>query len=577
MLLFGIFLIPFLFFLIVSYAFNKSKLDTSRSELILLSLSEGLIAYLIAVLITYEGFFNVFWTYALVLLLMMVIAGLFLYYLKSMDKEWDLQIETIKNTLVLYFMTFVPFMVSLTIFRFQPLGLQIFYATLLSLLIFVLGWLIKEWIKDRYSLIFHKISNAQIFFYVGVWVVIGIFIAAWILLSFPKATLSKPLNLSDNIGYLIFDGFDTTMQNSIRSETIFKLNSDNLPVSHHDFVDYITDDEYLYLLRKDGKLYVISLNTGRVRYDRQITNEERSLNPKTAQVFFEVNGEIYLLHDHLYEISPTRHNLIDDDISRNNTQLIYKEDGLRLLHNEADNIYTLLSIDNNSLTTETQIDHLAEDESLTIISNHIFITDGVHYTLLNDDSVRFDVERGIPHYFADDNKMLYVESSYDPLSMIRGTQYKVMDIDEDSLIKDSFRQFNRHGLLIDEDLYLVPELSRPLGRVEVANADLTFKGIHQHHETERIWFLNTFNKSYVVTYRIDHDKVNYLQVDQREGASVLSLNTLEVKDLTMPLPFYSHYGLGIFVPIIIAILTPISNYRKYITVIDFKSVTERKK
>ena len=574
---FFVFLMPLLFFITASYIFNKKKLDESHSTLLLVSFLEGVFAYLITILMAYEGFFHTFWLFALVFLSTLIVGIVLFYFQKSLDQDWDLQLETIKNTFALFFMTFVPFMVSLTIFRFHSLLLQIIFALLLTLLIFTVGWIIKGFINNAYQSLFHKISVAGASFYIGVWIVFGIFLLAWIFFNFPKATLSKPLNLSDNIGYLTFDGFDTTMENNLKHHTAFKLHSGNLPFSQHEFIDYITDDDYLYMLREDGQMYVVSLSSGRMLYNRRVIDQNLMLRPKSAEAFFKTDDQIYLLtYNGLHHITPTRHTSIDDTIVTANTELIKREEGYLLLHKNADLDYKLLDIEGHDVHAVASFDTLEDTHSLVVISNHIFIDDSTHYQLWDDPNIRFEIKPGVPSFIASQNTMLYVESRLDSSSLVRGTLYTALKDDGQTISKNVYHIFNRHGVVLDDHVYLIPEFDQPLGRVEALGDFIDFEGIHQHHQTERIWFLNQFDTSYVVTYRGEEQQLQYLQVDHKDDVAILSLNSLTSEDVALPLPFYSHFGLGIFVPMIAAMFIPITNYRKYITIIDFRSALKQK-
>lgn len=577
MLLFFVFLSPFLFFLIATYLFNRNKLDESHSKIIVISCLEALFAYLLTLIIVYEGFFNAFWLFVLLFLFTLIVGIILFYQQQALDQDWDLQIETIKNTLTLYFMTFVPFMVALSIFRYYTLFMQLLFSLLLTIVIFIIGWLVKRIMASSYNRLFYKIANAQVMFYIGVWIVFGFFLLVWILFGFPKATLSKPLNLSDNIGYLTFDGFDSTMQNNVKPHTIFKLSTDNLPYSNDPFIDYITDDDYLYLLRSDGRMYIVSLSSGRVRYNRQIINQETILRPKSAEAFFKSDDNIYLLTAlGLHHITPTSHTLIDDTILSGNTDLIKSKPDVLLLHKDEHLNYTLLKIENHSTEMVASFDTLDESLCLVVISNHIFIDDTSHYQLWDDATIRFEIKAGIPSYLASEQTMVYVDSQLDATSMVQGTLYTALDNDEQTTTKNLPHIFNRHSVVVGNMIYFIPEFDKDLGRVEAMDNLIEFAAIHRHHAAERLWFLNAFDDSYVVSYKQQDNRLLYLQIDHKDEQALLSLIALTNEDLALPLPFYSHYGLGIFVPIIIAMFIPISNYREHITILDFKSALKKK-
>ena len=576
MIIATVFVVPLVFFVFVSYFFNRNKLDEPLSSMLVISFFEGLFAYLLTLIIAFEGFFNSF-IWLIVLLLSFLLCGLVVFHLhKSLDQHWDLQVETIKNSMTVYFMTIAPFMVGLAIFRFFPVGRQLIFATLFTAGIFLLSSLVKAFITPLYQSLFEKLSRESIKVYIGLWMLALLLVFSWIFISVPYDTLSRPINLSDNTGYLNIGGFDSTMQNSLYSNEEIQVSLSELPYSEYEMVDYIHDGDYLYLIREDGRLFVIDTDHGIIRYNTVLTNQSVSDKFKKGETFFTAEDSVYaLLEDGIYRVSTSSSETVESG-SFEDATLLNTPEGWRILKEESGGTYLLLSVEDGIPETQRTFDDLSSDQSLIVISGDIFINDGSYYEKMDDPSMRFETRQGIPSFFADNDTMLFVETGYTPEASVYGSRYLTLDADGNEKIVSFNRRFNRHGLFSGGTLYLLPETNEPLGRIEAMKEPIDFEGIHRHYESKRFWSPDGFKDSYIVAYKDEGNQLKYLQIDHKDDEALLTLTSVENKDLAMPLPFYSHYGLGIFFPIFLAMFLPISNYREHITIIDFKSIINRK-
>jgi hypothetical protein len=65
-----------------------------------------------------------------------------------------------------------------------------------------------------------------------------------------------------------------------------------------------------------------------------------------------------------------------------------------------------------------------------------------------------------------------------------------------------------------------------------------------------------------------------MQVESNGDKTYFQIYDLENKVIDLKLPFYSHYGILSIIVILIAIVIPITDDIKYLTYLDFNSVTK---
>jgi hypothetical protein len=138
------FLLPLVFFIITSYYFNRRKADIDKTSVIPLALCEALWSYLITIIFFLDGYLTIFGRFALIFMLMLIFGYIVVRIEEKYDRDSYLQIETVKNNLVLFATTVLPMYVFLTVFRFYGFVLQILFSILLTTAIFILSLYAKK-------------------------------------------------------------------------------------------------------------------------------------------------------------------------------------------------------------------------------------------------------------------------------------------------------------------------------------------------------------------------------------------------------------------------------------------------
>ncbi|MDA3931910.1 MAG: hypothetical protein PF513_04160, partial [Tenericutes bacterium] len=135
----------------ISLYFNNRKYFAGSGNKIIVSILEGIGMYLVVSAIFMEGFIgNPFLQIAIFVLgfIVLIISN---NRINELEPEFDDQIETLKNLLVIFASTVLLFYVLLSVFRFQPFYLQFLYAIAGTVLFNVLAHYIKKITSELYD------------------------------------------------------------------------------------------------------------------------------------------------------------------------------------------------------------------------------------------------------------------------------------------------------------------------------------------------------------------------------------------------------------------------------------------
>ena len=113
-------ILPLLFLLASTYYYNEQEMVETKSYVIKVSILEGILSYLVIMILFLQGFISIFF----VLLLIFVFIAVFSFIIMSFAGQFGikgiLELETIKNNIILFGVTILPFYVFLTVFRYLP-------------------------------------------------------------------------------------------------------------------------------------------------------------------------------------------------------------------------------------------------------------------------------------------------------------------------------------------------------------------------------------------------------------------------------------------------------------------------
>lgn len=254
----------------LSYFLNREKIFIRSGNLFLTSFFEGLGSYLVILSLLLEGFIA-----NPVLQIFLLILGLFILAytnnrINDTTPEIDVQIETMKNIVLIFAQTILLFFVMLSIFRFQHFILQILSSILVVVAFNYLSIYMKRWfsnIWDRYvdyQAMF--VSFSAIYTYLII-IFIGFII---IFFNFPKVTVNHVLNLEHSNSFYAYPDAKANLSNRYVNERLI-IEKLNIPMDKNAYINQV--DDHIFIFIKD---YLIIYN--------QQTDTTIYSGPKVAQV-----------------------------------------------------------------------------------------------------------------------------------------------------------------------------------------------------------------------------------------------------------------------------------------------------
>jgi len=569
--------IPLIILLISSYFFNKKKLDESTPYILMVSTFEGVISYFIAYLIFFEGFFTRFYQYLFMFLLIFIISYIFFLIEKDLDNDMDLQIETIKNNLILFFITIAPLYLFLTIFRFQPLNLQIIYSVLATSGITLIYIIFREPFNKLTESIYMYFAEATANIFLVLWAVVVLLILTIVLIDVPINTLRQKWNLSDNVPYLMFDGFPTTLDNDFKQTKDFQIEIPN--ELNNSLIDYYVDGDYLYLYDESHSFYTIDINDQSILHTMNVQMGIEDSSPinfdQITNLFFTDDDQLYILSaTGLYHISPSNYELVSPINARNATLFVHNNKTY-ILQSNGLGTYEILKLENDELVVheEINLDDYTDATRMSVISETLFLVTEETYIDYYNDDYSFEYINSSPIY--DRRNHILYSTSYDVIE--NTTLYYQSTSPSDSKQFELLRKTNTYGIAVNGNIYYVEHPEESFGRVEIMNDQFAFQGIINHRSNTKFWITKQYQESQIINYLEIDGQLTYLQMERNSNYTLLTLNIIEEHETGIPATFYSYYGLFNFIPIFIFLFIPMSNYRLEITFIGFDQILKKSK
>ena len=557
-------IVPLIEIVVFSFLRVKSKTHLT-GEIIYHSFFQSVISYLFLLLFFYQTFFSKFYLLLIVLFMMLIFA--LLYFLKDNDLSFTisgvLKLEGIKNNILIVFVTIYPLYVFLTIFRFNNWILQILLSLVLTFAIFVLSILLRKTMDNLYQNIKNKIIESDLGKYILAWSLFGFLLIFNIFFQLPLNPIKNSLNLSNNAPYFRFDGLPTDINNSYKQNLDFKLLlTDN---DGRSIYDYIVYDNHLYLTQ-DNVIYKYDIATSNMVKKYYISG--KLSNDYFNEILFVSADNLYVYCEYgLYKV--TDENLITiEDINSNNSRRILTNEGdtlfLRTIDEDNYNLYLLTD---DTLTMEESINlSISEYDQILTISKTLFLKKGDDYILYEDNSKIF---KGI------DSNRLYYNSEYQVIQYLKDNCIYYNDG------KDNIKAIEYIGRMLEEievvgDVTVIREgTDFDNTRLILLNYDISNINTYNHLDFDRFFKLNDYNVSYVANYRFSNNNIQFLQVEANPDKTNILIYNLERKDVDIRLPFYSHYSFFSMIVILIAMIIPITDDIKYLSYLDFNSVTNK--
>lgn len=571
-------LLPLLFFIVSSYYFNHKKLGTLKSEIFKISLLEAILSYTIAYLLFLEGFITMFFWLFLIFVIALIIGFFIFFKEKDYNKNFWILSETIKNNLVLFCLTILPIYVFFTIFRFQKIYLQLILSILITAVILCLSVLTKKFFTPIFEKIATYITESAGFSNFA-YVCLSIFLIWAVCLSFdlPVNKVKEYFNLSNNVRYLSFDGYPTNINNNFDAKEIIQIDSKYSIDS--EITDYYYNQTHLYLYTNNGDLIVYDISKKEVVYDVNLGNPGNfglySTERKSKFTFYD-DHLILLGKNGTYLVTPDNTTNISS-INSYGTAKFYQNNELYYLYKQGFKKYKIYKFNDGNLTLTEKINLTTTTyDNLLIISQNCFHEENNQYVLHDDPSISFKKELGFPTYDEYRQIMYYVQTM-DHTGLHRTTYLKIDANGETSEITLA-KIHNSKAVIIDDYIYFTKddlEEDEDIGRIEIMKSNYEFDAIYNHLELQPFWFMNKFDKSYIANYQEKDNILEFLQVDQSNKRIVFTLQQLQEREIGLNSPFYTHYGIGIFIPIIFAFFIPFTNYREKNTFMGFEKITNQ--
>jgi hypothetical protein len=556
-------IIPLVEIVIFSLYRVKSKTHL-LSEIIYHTIFQTIIAYLFLVLVFYQSFIFRFYPILIIGFALLFLA--LIYFLKDNDLSFTvsgvLKLEGIKNNILIVLVTVFPLYVFLTIFRFNNWYFQILFSLILVFIVLFLSILLRKTMENLYQNIKNYIMDSDLAKYIIIWSIFGFLLLFNILFQIPINPIKNQLNLSNNAPYFRFDGLPVDVDNSYKQELVFDLfltDNDGRSIN-----DYFLTEEYLYLVQKNKIL--------KYDIDSQILVKKYYIigdvnNNYFNEMFFVYEDYLYFYCAYgLFEVTEDDLVKIGDITSDNSRKIRLFSDEIAFLKNIGDQKYELLSLNNNEISIEDTIDlEFSEFEELVVISETLFYKNGNDYVLFENAEVRFDdVDAALVYYNSNYHIMYYLKDNViylnDGRDNLKIVEFIGKMLNEGEVVGDL--TVLRDGTLLDET------------RLLIFNFDMSVISIYNHLDLDRFYKLNDFNVSYIVNYRDVNDRVQFMQVESNGEKTYFQIYNLENKVVDLKLPFYSHYGILSVIVILIAIIIPITDDIRYLTYLDFNSVTK---
>ena len=566
---------PLLFFIITSYFYNNSKSSESTSYIVTVSLLEAFLSYFVIAVLFLQGFISIFYLLLIIIIILLPATALILISIKGTEWKADLlEVETIKNNIVLFSKTFLPFYVFLTVFRFLPLYFQIPLALLISALIYLAAPIVHKLLSPIYNKIttFFSMIGIKEFFILWITVVLLLIISA--LFQFPSNLISESFNLSNNVKYLDVDGFPANINNNFEQKEILQIES-NISIDS-DILDYYYTDTNLYIYTDTNRLIMYNLADQEIIFDEIIENgtvldDENSVyEGRIFSRFISYDGYLILFgNKDTFLINNDSVTLISS-LSNFYDMYYYLDDELYFLNDMQTSIQNIYKFEDGELNIVQTFDiNIEKHEGLLVISESLFYQKSNEYFLFENPDISFEIVRGLPLYDSEKQIMYYSFSYY------YSTEHTKVSANKDVETLIIQREHNTIGILINDKIYYTATDETNESRVEIVNDNFEIIAIYNHLELQRLWITNFYSNSYISNYHEEDNTLEFLQVDNNTKELVLTLYQLEERDTSMNLPFYTHYGIGIFISMTFFFLLPKTNHQYNYAESGFYEMTKK--
>lgn len=563
-------------FLFIPYYLNVKKLKHSNSKILVLSLLESISTIALAFLVFLQGFFATKIQIVLAFAVFLLAGLIYTYMVKDIEKEWDMQNENIKNSMIIFTLSIFSFMIGMTMFRFLNPFIQILLTILFICLVNLASVFFKKWFKPLLNKIITYFSLMNTFKYFLLMIVVAIVGFFLFVYRLPMDSLKENLNLLDNTPYLAIEGFPTDIQNDFRNEIILEIETD--VEFRNTIIDYYYDDDYLYVYDKISiNIYDLNQNTLINTYELPNFNSNLDISsfPGLNNYFFKYNDELFLLGAQaLFIVSPTEISDAFGDVNYYTSRNFIYNDELYFYRKLTTTDFIIYKYIDGNLDTNNEINNsVTNEDEFYVISNKLFSLENDKYVVYGDSSKSFDYYKGTVIYNESESEMYYAYSVPE-LGYTRYVEVKSTGEINDYSIS---RARNSDMILVNDYIFLTEFNDIYNTTIEIINPDFEIYGVKNFTKKVSVYIQNDYYNQYIANFHSSENNLEYLRVDINRNHTILTLNNVYQDDVVINLPFYTHFGFGYLFLIIIAMFVPVTNYRKYLTIVGFDEMTKSKK
>ena len=234
---------------IVAYFFNKTKMNDTKGQVIYMSILHGSIAFLLTSIVLLQGYFLTPFFGILFFIIALLLGFASVLFKREFEGDLDLQIETTKNTIVLYSISIILLYVLLSSTRFLHPIFQITISVAVTALYVYLVLKGQRHLSNLYD--FLSFRNLRTVSYAAVYVFFGLAVVLLIGLffNFPSYYVNNALSLEHHSDFYEYQDAPISVTNRYDSTRIASYEVedrlvDGIPVfeadSTHIFLFYST-------------------------------------------------------------------------------------------------------------------------------------------------------------------------------------------------------------------------------------------------------------------------------------------------------------------------------------------------
>ncbi len=568
--------LPFVVFLVSSLIFNFNKLTEEPAFIVLISFLEAVSSFLLIFIFFIQGYMPTFFVLFLSIMGCLVVTLLIAFIRPEGIDEWDLQIETLKNNILLFLKTLLPFYVFMTVFRYLNGFLQVFLSIVVVLALNLALKLLVEFIEPKFRVFIRDLRVGARKFIV-VWAVLLVLFVTPMLFRPSVSGFRNFMNLSNNVGFLDFkDDYDSDIKNNYKQYEILTLTLDE--EIDGNIIDYYYTDEHVYLYSVRDQLMIVDRSSSSSIFNDYLPADSGNVVTATlaqsdlAKYIIEYDDTVLMFgNDGIYELNESVITRISD-ISNLNSKYYFDSIGNLNMMIKLNSTEYQFYIYEDGVFNFTHGDTVAQGDEINVISETLFYSVDNVFSPADNPTIDFpDYSDYVMSYDSVYEVMYYFDGSYDNDIYIR------VDNLGNTVLKSYDNEHCNFAIPVGDKVFYVNS-NGVMDKIEVRDASMEFESIYKQLDNQAFWIGNGNPKPHISNYRVVDDHIEYMQTDRNlADERVVFVYEMRPMDVDIQLPFYAHYGLGILIFILIGSMFSLTDYRKTIQIIDFYSILRIKR